>query len=183
MDEHYKKWIRNRRFNYWSAWVALIITLALIPLLFLNIGIVAAFIELCGIAYFIFEMDQLLKEDNATPEWYRIIYFTVFGLYFIASLVSVFLNAWYLAYALFILAGPYLCFRTYYVFNRGVRNKLLTLLGGNIAMVIGFAISIGFFVFNYAYFWIVVAVMAVVYEIFLLIVKICLQFGNTNRTI
>ncbi|WP_297815499.1 hypothetical protein [uncultured Lactobacillus sp.] len=183
VDKHYKKWMRDRKLNYWIAWIALVIVLAMLPILLYNMGIFFAFLELGGMLYFIFEISQVLVESNAFPKWYAIVYSIIFGVYFVASFVSVFFNVFYLMRALGLMASAYFCFKFYYVVCRGICNKPLKLIGTNITLLFGFAIGVLLFFFNQIYFWIWLAALAVIYEIFYWSVKISIESGHTNRTI
>lgn len=182
VDKHYKKWIRDRRLNYWAAWIALIVVLAMLPALLYNLGIFFAFLELGGMLYFIFEISQSLKESNAFPKWYAIIYFIFFGIYFVASFVSVFFNVFYLMRALGILASTYLCFKFYYVICAGLANRSLKLWETNLALIIGLVLGVILFIWNQIYFWIWIGGLAIINEIFYWAVKIHIESGPTNRT-
>ncbi|KRM84967.1 hypothetical protein FC41_GL001673 [Lactobacillus hominis DSM 23910 = CRBIP 24.179] len=181
MDEHYKKWIRDRKINYRATWIAFIVILALVPALIYNLGIFITFVELGGLAYFILDISQILKESHAFPKWFAIGYWIVTALYFVASFVSVFFNVWYLAQALGIIASAYFGLKVYYVESKGIRNKPIKLGSSTLALFIGLVVAAGLLIFNQLYFWIWVIGFAVVYDIFYWSVRIYIQIKGTNR--
>ena len=162
--------IKNRKLNHMIGMIGIILSIIIIFLALKNLSWLYRLVGVCGIIYYLIDMEQKLEEDHVIN-----IFYIVFSMIFAFVNVDLLLR-------LFGIAGSgYLGFKFYQLVREEILNKNLKLADSLVATFLGVFPAILLIIYAFIAFWIILLALTLLYNLVHLIVRIKIERGPTNR--
>ena len=173
--------IKNRKLNHMIGVIGIILSIIIIFLALKNLSWLYRLVGVCGIIYYLIDMEQKLEEDHVITKIVRIFMVVIDIFYIVFSMIFAFVNV-DLLLRLFGIAGlGYLGFKSYQLVRVGIFNKKLKLADSLVAIFLGVFQAILLIIYAFWYFWLILLAFTLLYNLVHLIVRIKIERGPTNR--
>ena len=173
--------VKNRKLNRLLGVAGVILSCVMFFLAFWNIGWLYRLVGLCAIIYCLVDVEQGLEESHTIKKLARIILIVIEILYTGLSIVCLFVNVDVLLRILGLTGAGYLGFKSYQLVRGGIFDKKLKLADSLVAIFLGVFPAILLIIYAFWYFWLILLVFTLLYNLVHLIVRIKIERGPTNR--
>ncbi|WP_297814934.1 hypothetical protein [uncultured Lactobacillus sp.] len=179
--EHYKQWMKKRKFTFWVLFLRLPLGLAIIPLFLTSISAFICLIAVCAIVYFWVDLGEDLKGDDVLTKSITIGLIITGSLYLMAALIMAYNSVFYACIFIAISTVAYVFFKMYRLYANGIKNKKLVPQTGILFFASGLILATTLFFVNQIFLGYLVAAALITYGLSDTVVKFVVEKDDTNR--